>query len=53
MEFYSYFENDKKQDILESWVQLTSSQAKKVIQGINSEIPDKLALASKILIDSQ
>mgnify|MGYP003146660093 CR=1 FL=1 len=49
IEFYSYFDETKKQNLIESWVSNNSNNAKKVIEGINNDIPDKINLATKIL----
>jgi len=49
IEFYSYFDETKKQNLLESWVSNNSNNAKKVIEGINNDIPDKINLGTKII----
>jgi hypothetical protein len=49
IEFYPFFDDTKKQTLLESWVLKNSNQATKVIKGINIEVPDVLGLANKII----
>lgn len=49
IEFYSCFNEAKKQNLLDSWMLHNSNNAKKVIEGINNDIPDKLNLATKIM----
>lgn len=49
IEFYPFYDDNKKQALLESWVLKNSNQANKVIKGITKEVPNNLSLANKLI----
>ncbi len=57
IEFYQYFADDKKQQLLESWIPVNGNKLtthlKEILDKINADIPDKLKLANKILSSSR
>lgn len=52
-EFYEFFNDGKKQSLLESWIPKSADEFKEVLKSVDSDIPDKLKLGNRILAKTQ
>ncbi|VXC27893.1 hypothetical protein [Maribacter litoralis] len=48
-EFYEFFNDGKKQSLLESWIPKSADEFKEVLKSSDSDIPNKLKLGNRIL----